>query len=403
MPYMNGDARLLKLDLPPQIYIGNGSLNLLKDCLVSKGGKRALVIMDSFLASATVNLDELVRKILKEENLECVVFSEYSGEPTTEHVKAALEILKDFKADCVIGIGGGSAIDMAKAVSLFGKNPKIQWNDITKQNYLERLPLFAIPTTAGTGSEATKVMVVTNTQTNIKMNPSHPSLIPDVAILDPKLTLSLPRNFTVYTGLDALSHAIEAYVSNRSNEMTDFFALEAIKLISNSLPCIYDNGQDQTAREKMMLASCYAGIAFSNASTNLAHATGRPLGAHFHIPHGLSVALLLPFVIKFGIKDAEHRYANIAIALGADPLLDSKTLAQITYETIQEYNDRFNIWTDGRKYIDVQNLQDAIPQLSEDAMSGNGISTNLKLPTRKDVTQVYEMLFEKLEIKTVTN
>lgn len=385
-----------KLELPHQIKIGSGSLNHLDEAVIANGGSRAFVIIDSFLSNSPIRLDERVKQILKRGNIESVYFSDYSGEPTTEHISTALEMLREYKSDCVVGIGGGSAIDLAKAVSLLDQNPDLSWSAIVSQPRLNRLPLIAVPTTAGTGSEATKVMVITNVETNVKMNPGHPHLIPDAAILDPELTLSLPRNFTSYTGMDALAHAMEAYVSNRASVMTNLFAMEAIRKIGESLPRLCEDGKDLAARESMLLASCYAGIAFSNASTNLAHAAGRPLGAYFHIPHGLSIALLLPFVIEFGLEAAEQRYADVAIALGADRFLDSKELAFRSLEIIRSYNDKFEIWDNGRKYIEAEDLMNAIPILVQDAMSGNGIATNLRVPNYRDVSNIYERLAIKL-------
>ncbi|MFC7394771.1 iron-containing alcohol dehydrogenase [Scopulibacillus cellulosilyticus] len=387
------------LDLPRQIYIESGILNRLDEFVVANGGNRAFIIMDSFLVNSC-HLDEKVKEVLTKKGLECTFFSNYSGEPTTNHVNDALEQLNGFHGNCIIGVGGGSAIDLAKAVSLFGMNPNMKWSDIIGEPRLNRLPLIAVPTTAGTGSEATKVMVITNIETNVKMNPGHPHLIPDAAILDPELTLSLPRNFTAYTGIDALTHAIEAYVSNRATPMSDLFALKAIRMISTALPKACLNGRDIEARKRMSLASCFAGIAFSNSSTNLAHAAGRPLGARFHIPHGLSVALLLPFVMRFGLDAAKERYKDIAVALGADP---SKTgdLAESSIRIIEDFNSKFGIWADGQKYIQPQALIDAVPTLVTDAMSGNGISTNRKIPAYHDIAVIYNMLVERLS-KTST-
>ncbi|WP_282140865.1 iron-containing alcohol dehydrogenase family protein [Cytobacillus oceanisediminis] len=390
------DIHMARLDLPSLIHAGRGSINQLPEFVLSTGGSRVFVLMDSFLARAPVSLDEKVKSILKKANIESVIFSSYSGEPTTEHVNAALEIMKDFKADCVVGIGGGSAMDLSKAVSLFGKSQNLKWVEIANKPFLDRFPLLLVPTTAGTGSEATKVMVITNTDSNLKMNPGHKDLIPDAAILDPELTLSLPRTFTAYTGLDALTHAIEAYVSTRATRMTDFFALEAIRMIGKSLPTIYENGENLEARENMSIASCYAGIAFSNASTNLAHAAGRSLGARFHIPHGLSVALLLPFVMEYSLESSEKRFAEVAIALGASPSFSQKELAEQSLNLIHEYNNQFNIWTDGQKFINLGDLKKDIPILSRDALSGNGILTNRKVPAFEDICQILELLANKL-------
>ena len=389
-------STISNLALPRQIQAGKDSLFSLGEFVIEKGGTRAFIIMDSFLTTPSMKLDKKVQDILLKRQIESVIFSSYSGEPTTEHVKVALDMMHEFSSDCVIAIGGGSAIDLAKAVALFGRNPQLDWINITKSPNLNRYPLLAVPTTAGTGSEATKVMVITNAETNIKMNPGHPVLIPDVAILDPELTVSLPKNFTAYTGLDALSHATEAFVSNRSTTMTDLYALKAIKMIGDSLPLIYEDGTNLKAREEMILASCYAGIAFSNASTNLAHAAGRPLGARFHIPHGLSVALLMPFVVEYGLESAENRYAEVAIALGSDPTLNQKQLAQQTLRIFQNYNELFNIWIDGKKYIDIPSFRTEIPLLVEDALSGNGILTNIQVPMYDDVCKIYELLANKL-------
>lgn len=385
------------LDLPRHILIENGAMGRLDELVAAKGGSKVFVIMDSFLANPPVNLHEKVTKVFLKKGLECSFFSDYSGEPTTKNVKEAVSQLRSFQGDCVIGIGGGSAIDLAKAVAVFGKDDSIQWSEISRQLQLKRLPLIAVPTTAGTGSEATKIMVITDMEKNIKMNPSHPNLIPDAAILDPELTLSLPPSFTVYTGLDALTHAIEGYVSTRASQMTDLFALEAVRQIGLALPKVYPNGKDSELRKEMILASCYAGIAFSNASTNLAHAAGRPLGAQFHIPHGLSVALLLPFVMQFGLESCKERYADIAVALGAAPSLSTEQLAGEAVRIIENYNESFGIWEDAGRYLQPEELMKAVPSLVADALSGNGIATNRKIPLARDIEMIYEKLAEKVK------
>ncbi|KMY55781.1 alcohol dehydrogenase [Bacillus sp. FJAT-27231] len=385
------------LDLPRHIVIENGALERLDELVAAKGGSKVFVIMDSFLANPPVSLHERVADILVKQGFSCLVFSGYSGEPTTENVQVAVQQLRAFHADCVVAIGGGSAIDLAKAVAVFGENPNMQWSEVSQQQQLKRLPLIAVPTTAGTGSEATKIMVITDPDTNVKMNPSHPDLVPDAAVLDPELTFSLPPSFTVYTGLDALTHAIEGYVSTRASQMTDLFALEAIREIGVALPKVYENGKDSDSRRDMILASCYAGLAFSNASTNLAHAAGRPLGAQFHIPHGLSVALLLPFVMRFGLDACKERYADVALALGADSTLTTEQLAEQSIAMIEHYNEQFGIWKDASKYIEPEQLIKAIPSLVADALSGNGIATNRKIPAEQDIERIYRSLAEKVE------
>src|SRR5699024_6676460 len=291
------------------------------------GISHLFVVIDAILTTNPLNYDSKIKRILKEENVNVTFFSDFRGEPTTDHLHEALEKLHKAEPNGVLALGGGSAIDIGKAVAFFAKNPSAGWDKIASQIRLDKLPLLAVPSTAGTGSEATKVMVIKNSETEVKMNPGHPDLMPDVAILDPHLTTSLPKHFTAYTGMDALTHAIEAYVSTNGSRVTDDFALKAINMVGKNLPIAYEKGSDVKAREEMLLGSCYAGIAFSNASTNLAHAVGRPLGARFHIPHGLSVALVLPFVMRFGLEAAPYRYAQIAVALGEDAIEDVKGLA----------------------------------------------------------------------------
>ncbi|ASN06106.1 iron-containing alcohol dehydrogenase family protein [Virgibacillus necropolis] len=385
------------LSLPNQIEIGAGCINQLGKIISASGASKPLIIMDAFLAQAPVSLQEKVQRILQQEQLEFELFSDYAGEPTVDHVQAALHSLASSHADCVVAIGGGSAIDISKAVSLFGLNPEMKWSNIVSQSRLKRLPLIAIPTTAGTGSEATGIMVITDIKAGVKMNPGHPHLIPDTAILDPELTVSLPQHFTAFTGLDALTHAIEAYVSNRSSAMTDLYALKAIRMIGEALPKVYEDGSNVKERENMILASCYAGIAFFNSSTNLAHAAGRALGTRFHIPHGLSVALLLPYVMQFGIKDAEDRYQEIAIALGEDSSKEPSELAQSSIDFIENFNEQFGIWDAAQKYIkNIDLLSESMPILIEDALSGNGITTNRKVPSYSDIEKIFVSLSDRI-------
>ncbi|WP_113926653.1 iron-containing alcohol dehydrogenase [Bacillus sp. P14.5] len=325
-------------------------------------------------------------------------FSQLNGEPTLEDVRKSLKELKNCKADCVVAIGGGSVIDLAKAISFLCINENSSLNSIPDMKRLERLPLIAVPTTAGTGSEATKVTVISDKKMNIKLNPGHYKLIPDVAILDPALTVSMPDSITAYTGMDALAHAMEAYVSTKATPMSNHFALEAIRIIGKWLPEAYRNGDSLEARENMLIASLYAGIAFSNSSTNLVHAAARPLGTRFGIPHGLSVSLLLPFVMEYGLKTSIGLYADIGKALGCPEGLSQKKTAEFALEQVLLFNLQFQIWDDGAKYLhDRLQFPNAVPSLVSDALSGNGIKTNQKIPTGRDIEKIYQNLWKKVE------
>lgn len=386
--------------IPGRIEVGVGTFSRMAEMVKSLGVKKPLIVMDAFLASPAVGLDKKAIAILTEAGLGGVVYSGITGEPSSENVAEGLVAVASAGADSIIALGGGSAIDVAKAVAVLAVNPEMPFNDISKQAFLKRLPLVAVPTTSGTGSEATKVSVITNAKTGIKENPGHPSMVPDIAILDPELTITMPPALTSFTGMDALTHAMEAFVSNKANSMSDLFAYESMKLCGLWLEKAVSDGKDAEAREKMAMASCLGGIAFSNASTNLAHAGGRALGAYFHVPHGLSVALLLPFVMEFGIEAAKERYAKVAVALGANPHKSQDELAQQAIEIIYAYNDKFNIWQEAknRYFPDLAAYRKAIPEMVTNTLSGNGVLTNRIVPNEVDTTLVFEKLAQKLEM-----
>lgn len=383
-----------ELHLPGSIHMGAGSIEKLTEIADSLGVNHLFIVISPSLLKEPVNMKKRLMELLKKDSMKMTLFSAYQGEPTTEHVKVAVEKCKKYGGDCVVAIGGGSAIDLAKAVSVFAMNDEIPIQEIPLQKKLNRLPLVAVPTTAGTGSESTKVMVIKDVDSGLKLNPGHPQLVPDSAILDPELTLTLPKAFTAYTGLDALAHAIEAYMSTKATVLSDYFALEAIRLINEALPRVYHCGNDIKARQNMLLGGCYAGIAFSNSSTNLAHAAGRALGARFHIPHGLCVALLLPFVIEYGLHAARKRYADIGKVLNEDAIGTDREMAEETFRTVMDLNDQFNIWDAGAKYLNNQESQ--IFLLAEDSLSGNGILTNHLVPGHKDIEIIFTKLFNKI-------
>nr|WP_066399101.1 iron-containing alcohol dehydrogenase [Cytobacillus eiseniae] len=377
------------------IKIGEGALLEVGEVAQHFQATHVFIVIGSLLKNGPIRdqLDECIRK----QGLKATYFSNFSGEPTTEHLQDALLSIDECKADCIVAIGGGSVIDLAKAVSMFAFHQHVSLDDITQLKKITRLPLIAVPTTAGTGSEATKITVITDVESKVKKNPGHPDLVPDAAILDARLTVSLPKHLTAYTGLDALAHAMEAYVSRLATPLSDFYALHAMSLIGESLESAYHNGEDLKAREKMLLASCYAGIAFSNASTNLAHATARPLGARFDIPHGLSVALTLPFVIEFGLESGKERYANAAKALGINKEGTDEQLAKALLQMVKEYNAIFHIWADGYKYFEGENIEAVLPTLIKDALSGNGIATNQKIPKAHDIEGIYREMFLEIQ------
>ncbi|MDQ7095260.1 iron-containing alcohol dehydrogenase [Desulfosporosinus sp. PR] len=384
---------------PKRLEVGFNSFSRIGELVKAIGGNKVLVVMDAFLNSPQIGLGKKVSDILSEAGIPMAIYSGIANEPNSDNITEGLDAAKESECDCIVAIGGGSSIDAAKAVAALAAKPDMIFSEIPKQARLGRLPLIAIPTTSGTGSEATRVSVINNSKTGIKENPGHPELVPDIVILDPQLVMTLPPSLTAFTGMDALTHAMEAFVSNKANSMTDLYAYKAMEMIGQALPKVFANGKNEEERQKMAIASYYAGLAFSNASTNLAHAGGRALGAYFHIPHGLSVALLLPFVMEFGLEVAEERYARVAVALGADPKLSQRELARQAIDIVNSYNDAFGIWDEAKnKFItDLEAYRKAIPEMVSNALAGNGILTNPRIPTEEDVTMVFEKLAAKIK------
>lgn len=304
-----------------------------------------------------------------------------TGEPTFAMLEQVLAHMDTH--DAVVAIGGGSVIDMAKAVAALARNKTVPFEQLRTQA-VERVPFIAIPTTAGTGSEATKVAVLTDEAAQKKVNPAHEQLVPDVAILDATLTTTLPLHITAFTALDALTHAIEAYVSTEANMFSDMYAEQAIALLARGLQQIQQAPDDVDVREQLLLGSFYAGVAFSNASTNLAHATGRALGVLAHLPHGQSVALMHPFVVTFSYEACQARYDRIA------ELLQTKNVALY----LMQLNVDFHVWESARHLVPL--LAQQKEQLTQLALSGNGIQTNRRIPTAQDITHLFTQLQQTL-------
>ena len=250
------------------------------------------------------------------------MFSGVQADPTTENVAAGLAALAAHEADGVIAVGGGSSLDTGKAVAVMARNAGTI-ADYAGYHRIPQagLPLIGVPTTAGTGSEVTRVTVITDTERQVKMMLLDDHLLCDAALVDFELTLSCPRDLTAFVGVDSLTHAIESYVSAKASPVTDDWALRAAALIGANLRRAWAEPGDREARAALALGATLAGMAFSNASVALVHGMSRPIGAHFHVAHGLSNAVLLPEVTRWSLDGAPERYARIAEVLGADDLV----------------------------------------------------------------------------------
>ncbi|MBZ8121960.1 iron-containing alcohol dehydrogenase [Bacillus thuringiensis] len=379
--------------MPKSVLYGRNSLEKLGE-QSKKLGKRAFIVTDTIMEKLGY-----VEKCIQQLNKKSITVSTYNkvdAEPTNIHVLEALSLCKEEKCDFIIGIGGGSCIDAAKAVAVLYTNGGEVEDYVQKDIDIENnpLPLIAIPTTSGTGSEVTSVAVITNKKTDVKMMMKHPSFIPKVAIIDPVLTSSLPPQITAATGVDALCHAIEAYISKVSQPLTDVLALSAIESIMKYLRIAYEDGRNMEAREAMMIASLQAGIAFSNASVTLVHGMSRPVGALFHVPHGISNAILLPTVLEFTKTSAMKRLAKIGRSLNKDLYSNSdEEVADYMLGEIKKLCFDLRIPNLKEYGIDEIEFENAISKMASDAIESGSPANNPRVPSYDEIKELYRECF----------
>jgi alcohol dehydrogenase class IV len=295
----------------PEIVFGEDALAYLENL----EGRRAMIVTDCTLVR--LGYAAQVRAVLETAGLGVKVFDAVEPEPSVETVKAGALALQDFGPDWIVGLGGGSALDAAKAMWVLYERPDIEpegINPIDKINLRQKARFIAIPTTSGTGSEATWAIVLTHTAERRKMGLGSRETLPDMAILDPALVMGMPPRLTADTGLDALTHAVEGFTGQWHNDFSDGMCLKAAQLVFQYLRRAYRNGSDAEARQRMQNAACIAGLGFGNSMAALAHGLGHALGAVFHIPHGRAVILALPYTIEYCVRGepGSTRYAELA-------------------------------------------------------------------------------------------
>lgn len=321
-----GVFRLVAPLLPfrePQVLRGKGSLGRLPGLLREKGLDRVLVVTDAGLVK--IGLAAPLLQILAAQGIETALYDGTVPNPTIDNVEAAVAIYREHGCQAIIALGGGSPMDVAKAVGARISHPRMPVSRMRGVLKLHRPlpPLFVIPTTAGTGSEATLAAVITDSATHEKRAINDPRLIPRWAVLDPELTVNLPKPVTSTTGMDALTHAVEAYIGGSNTRKTEKMALGAVRLIAENLRKAYADGTDLAARENMQEAAYMAGVAFTRAYVGYVHALAHTLGGMYHVPHGLANAVLLPHVLEAYGETAWKRLAPLADAAGisapADP------------------------------------------------------------------------------------
>lgn len=374
--------------VPPIIHFGQGVASLTGKEAARLGARHVLLITDSFLASSGL-IDPVLRS-LAENKIAVSLYDQVNTEPTLEHVDACLHLYAANSADLVIGLGGGSPIDVAKAISALVGNPG-ELKNYMGIGKLQRNgpPIIAIPTTAGTGSEATCTTIITDAENNIKMLIISDTLMPQVAIVDPLLTMSMPKGITAATGLDALTHAIEAYVSRKAQPMSDIFALSAVSLLAKYLPKAWTNPDDVEARTNTLLGALQAGIAFSNASVALVHGMSRPIGAIFHVPHGVSNAALLGVVTRFSLPGASQRYAEIALAMGLSDQGSYEATSLAGAGKIEELIRFMGIPGLAELGVSKEQLDANVSKMADDAMASGSPDNNPKIASKDEIIDLY--------------
>lgn len=377
----------------PRVLFGPGARARLGEVATELGVARPLIVTDEFHAGNGV-ADELAAH-LRAAGSEVAIFSGSVPDPTVASVDAAVDAARAHGADAVVGLGGGSPLDTAKAVALLvARGGAMRDYKAPVVTSGATLPVVAVPTTAGSGSEATQFTIITDDTgaATEKMLCAGPAFLPAVAVVDPQLTASMPPRLTADTGVDALTHAVEAYVSRKATPLSDTFALRAIGLVGQSLVPAYRDGSDAEARERMMLASLLAGIAFSNASVALVHGMSRPIGAHFGIAHGLSNALLFAEVTRFSLPGAVSRYAECARALGAassgtpDP-----EAAEALVTAIEDLVATLGVPAAGT-LVDRAAWDAAIPTMAQQALASGSPANNPVVPSDAEIREIYARL-----------
>jgi alcohol dehydrogenase class IV len=375
----------------PKIVFGEDALNHLDELT----GQRAFIVTDGNIAR--LGFVEQVQARLSVAGIESAVFAEVEPDPSLQTAVRCASAMAAFGPDWVIGLGGGSSIDAAKAAWLLYERPDVNpaaINPFEDYGLRCKARMIAIPTTSGTGAESTMATVLTDAEQQCKLGLGSHELVPDIAIIDPTFVMDLPPDITADTGLDALTHAIEGYTSAYHNDFSDGLCLKAIQLIFTYLPRAYADGSDREARERLHNAATIAGLGFGNSMAALAHAMGHALGAAFHTPHGRAVALFLPYTIQFTANGAESRYGDIATFLGLPSRDENEGAANLIAAIVQLERQLNQPTTVGGVGISADTFEEALPALIANAESDTQLVTSVRIPDSTELAQLFRCAFE---------
>jgi len=380
---------------PRQIIFGSGASRDIGPFINETDAKKYLIVTGKVVRSAGLLIS--LEKTLSDNNKSFVIYDGIEDEPVVENVRAGLKVFNENYCEEIIALGGGSPLDTAKLISIMVTNG----GTITDYRGVDKIPnkgvrVIALPTTAGTGSEVTRYAAVIDKKTSEKMLLTSPYLIADTAIVDPVLTATCPGLLSAAIGIDALTHAIEAYVSAKANPASDIFAIKAIELISASLRDVFSDGKNLGARENVMLGSMYAGIAFSNASVALVHGMSRPIGGFFGIGHGLSNAALLGNVMEFSYLGSPHRYKEIAIAMGKkiNGHLADEQSAKLSVEAVRELIADLKIPSLKEMGVAKKKLTEMAGVMAEAAIASGSPGNNPRIATKEEMVEIYFKSYE---------
>ena len=380
-----------QFQVPASIVVGGGERhncgNLLKPFQV----KRVLLACDPGVIALGFHADVLAS--LEQGGFEVAIFDGIQPDPSDKNIAAGVAAVQTHGAELIVAVGGGSVMDAAKVIALAAQHGLglADWMGI-ENIPAPGLPLVCIPTTAGTGSEVTKVAVITDTERSIKMMMLSAYLLPRIAIVDFELSMSMPPALTAAVGVDTLTHGLEAYVSKKANGLTDPIALSCVQLSAQFLERAWRNPDDREARAAMQLAACQGGMAFANSSVALVHGMSRPIGAYFHLPHGLSNAVLLPTITAWSLAGARERYAHVGRLIGAAHETDNDDIAgRKLVDYLQQLNDTLEIPRLGASVQAARSDYDAVVEtMAHDAIASGSPGNNPRVPEHAEVVSLYQ-------------
>jgi alcohol dehydrogenase class IV len=378
--------------MPGRTVMGPGALEA-SETAVRTLGKKAFVVTGKIVTKS--GLLKRLTDLLDQWGIAWEVYNDITGEPTVEMIENGVNAYKKAACDFIAAIGGGSPLDSAKAIAamtvLDGKTSDYMGKEIAGSFP----PMVLIPTTAGTGSEATKFTIITDTATDVKMLLKGDALLPEVAVIDSSLTVTSPPDITAATGMDALTHAVESYTSRKANPLTDIYALDAIKRIFAYLPLAYKDGNDGKAREELAIAAYEAGVCISNASVTIVHGMSRPIGALFHVPHGISNAMLIKDCLEYVLDGCYERFAEIARAIGAADIgTDNRVAACAFITALGSLCRKLEIPTLIEYGIDRTEFERQTVKMAKDAMKSGSPSNTVKEISENDILLIYERLWK---------